>query len=318
MNDGANEPERPPPPTSPIVPPGAIAGQSMTLVVAIMAFLACITLGAVSLMAQSAATWQSQISREATVQIRPAPDFDIETALIEAQAIAASFAGVRTARVIDLDETVTLLEPWIGTGAGLETLPIPRLVVITIDETDPPDFTAMRAMIGETVPNATLDDHRAWVDRLVAMARTMTLGGFAILAMVLAALVMTVVFATRGALSGNHEVIEVLYFVGARGSFIANQFQNRFLLVGMRGAALGGSAAIATFVIIGALARRNVTSAESEQLSAFFGDFSIGLTAYMGVFVIVGIVGILTMVTTRMTVLRVLNEIDEKRADPSQ
>ena len=318
MSEPLDTADLPPQPASPIVPPGAIAGQSMTLVVAIMAFLACITLGAVSLVVQSAATWQSQISREATVQIRPAPDFDIETALAEAQAIASGFAGVRSATVINLDETVALLEPWIGTGAEVEALPIPRLVVITIDETAPPDFTAMRTAIVEAVPNATLDDHRAWVDRLVAMARTMTWAGFVILAMVLGALVMTVVFATRGALAGNHEVIEVLYFVGARAGFIARQFQNRFLLVGIQGAAIGGAAAIAAFLGIGLFARRNVTSAENEQLSAFFGDFSIGLTTYLGVFVIVVLAGLLTMVTTRITVLHVLHEIDEKRADPSQ
>ena len=60
----------------------------MALVVAIMSFLACLTVGGVSLVGQSAATWQSQISREATVQIRPARDFDIETALAEALAVA--------------------------------------------------------------------------------------------------------------------------------------------------------------------------------------------------------------------------------------
>ncbi|MBO6554005.1 MAG: ABC transporter permease [Roseitalea sp.] len=305
------------PPASPIVPPGNIAGQAMALVVAIMSFLACLTVGGVSLVGQSAATWQSQISREATVQIRPARDFDIETALAEAQAIAADYEGVRSARIIGREETLGLLEPWLGSGLGLDELPVPRLVVITIDETAPPDFAAMRAAITEAVPNATLDDHRAWVGRLVAMARTTTLAGLAVLALVMAALVMTVVFATRGALAGNHEVIEVLHFVGARAGFIARQFERRFLVIGLRGAAAGGAAAVAVFLVTGFWASRNLTSAENEQLSAFFGDFSMGAIAYVGVALVVVLVGALTMVTTRVTVLRVLYEIDEKRADPS-
>ena len=190
-------------------------------------------------------------------------------------------------------------------------------VVITIDETAPPDFAAMRAAITEAVPNATLDDHRAWVGRLVAMARTTTLAGLAVLALVMAALVMTVVFATRGALAGNHEVIEVLHFVGARAGFIARQFERRFLVIGLQGAAAGGAAAVAVFLVTGFWASRNLTSAENEQLSAFFGDFSMGAIAYVGVALVVVLVGALTMVTTRVTVLRVLYEIDEKRADPS-
>ncbi|WP_306119565.1 MULTISPECIES: ABC transporter permease [unclassified Roseitalea] len=314
----ATEPVLPDKAMTPIVPPGNTAGQAMALVVAIMSFLACLTVGAVSLVNQSAVTWQSQISREATVQIRPARGLDVETALAEARAVAVGFDGVRAARVIGRDETLGLLEPWLGAGLELDQLPLPRLVVITIDEDSPPDFAAMRSAIAEVVPNATLDDHRAWVSRLVSMARTMTFAGTCVLVLVLAALVMTVVFATRGAMAGNHEVIEVLHFVGARGGFIARQFQNRFLVIGLRGAAAGGLAAIIVFIASSLWASRNLTTAENEQLSAFFGDFTIGMGAYIGVMLVVVLVGLLTMLTARLTVLRVLHEFDEKRADPSR
>lgn len=306
------------PPQTPVVPPGNIAGQAMVLVVAIMAFLACLTVGAVSLVGQSAATWQSQISREATVQIRPDSDFDIEAALVEALEIAANFDGVRAARIISPAETLGLLEPWLGSDLEFEELPVPRLVVITIDESAPPNFAAMGAAISEAVPNATLDDHRAWVGRLVTMARTTTVAGMGVLALVLVALVMTVVFATRGTLASNHGVIEVLHFVGAEAGFIARQFERRFLLVGLRGAAIGGVAAIIIFLAVGVWANRNLTSIEGEQLSAFFGDFSFGLPAFIGVGMVIVLVGILTMFTTRITVLRVLHEIDEARAEPTE
>ena len=39
-------------PLAPIVPAGSVAGQALILVIAIMAFLACLTLGAVTLVAQ--------------------------------------------------------------------------------------------------------------------------------------------------------------------------------------------------------------------------------------------------------------------------
>lgn len=303
---------------TPIVPPGNISGQALSFVIAIMSFLACLTIGAVSLTGQSAAVWQSQISREATIQIRPAANFDIETALIEAQTIASSHAGVRDARIIDVEETAALLEPWLGSGLNLDELPVPRLVIITIDETAPPDFATLRAAITEVIPNASLDDHRAWVSRLVSMAKTTTYVGLAVLALVMMALVVTVVFATRGAMAGNGDVIEVLHFVGAEGGFIAGQFQWRFLLIGLIGAACGALAALISFGMIGYWARSNLTSAEGEQMGAFFGSFSIGSAAYGGVFGVVILVAVITAITTRMTVLRTLYDIDEKRADPSR
>lgn len=314
----AIEPQTPAPQRrqTPIVPPGNIAGQAMSLVIAIISFLACLTVGAVSLLGQSAATWQGQIAREATIQIRPADGFDIEPALEQARAIAAGFAGVRAADVISLADSADLLEPWLGKGLDLTEIPVPRLVIITIDERAPPDFAAMRAAITEAVPNATLDDHRAWVARLVSMARAMVYAGLAVLVLVLSALVLTVVFATRGAMAGNHEVIEVLHFVGARDGFIARQFQRRFLVIGLRGAVAGGLAAIGTFLAVSWWARGNLTRAAGEQMSAFFGDFSIGGQAWLGVAAVIVMVGLLTLATARLTVLQVLRDIDEQRSDP--
>ncbi len=73
----------------------------------------------------------------------------------------------------------------------------------------------MREPISRDVPSATLDDHRTWVDRLVAMARTTVTIGMAVLVLMLSATVLSVVFATRGAMAGNGHIIEVLHFVGA-------------------------------------------------------------------------------------------------------
>ena len=302
---------------APIVPPGSIAGQALATLIAIMSFLACVTVGGVSLVQQSAGAWQSQISREATIQIRPAQDFDIETALVDARAIAATFDGVRDARIIDIAETTALLEPWLGGGLDLDALPVPRLVVITIDEKNPPNFAAMAVAIEDAVDNATLDDHRTWVDRLVSMARTTVLFGVGVLFLVLTALLLTVVFATRGAMSSNHEVIEVLHFIGARGGYIARQFERRFFLVGLAGSTVGALAAIILGLGVSAWGRANVATAQGEQLAAFFGDFSIPAAAYFGILFVLVLVSFATAVTTRWTVIRTLYEIDEKRADPS-
>lgn len=303
---------------APIVPPANIAGQALSLVIAIMSFLACLTVGGVSMVDRSASAWQSQISREATVQIRPAQDFDIDQALVEAQRIAIGFEGVTDAKIIGLSQTAELLEPWLGVGLDLDELPVPRLVVVTIDEEEPPDFDTMRQAITDAIPNATLDDHRAWVDRLVSMARTTTYVGLGVLILVLAALVLTVVFATRGALASNHIIIEVLHFVGARANFIASQFQKRFFWIGLRGALVGGSVSVFLFFVFQFWAGLNLTTAEGEQVAALFGDFSIGLRSFLGALFVVILVAILTTITARFTVLRTLYEIDERRADPSQ
>ena len=139
-------------PTGPILPPSNIQGNALMVVIAIMAFLACLTLGAVSMVRATAAGWQSQISREITIQIKPEEGLDMGAALIKARDLALTFVGTRDGQIMDDSATARLLEPWLGTGLNLDDLPVPRLIVITIDETNPPDFEAMRALLKEEVP----------------------------------------------------------------------------------------------------------------------------------------------------------------------
>ena len=78
-----------------------------------------------------------------------------------------------------------------------------------------------------------------------AMAGTAVAAGIVILVLMLAATVLSVTFATRGAMATNKPVIEVLHFVGAKNGFIAGHFQRHFLLLGLQGGAIGGGVAIA-------------------------------------------------------------------------
>ena len=308
--------ERAPRKQAPIVPAQNIAGRALILVIAIMTFLSCLTLGAVTLVRDTAATWQTQIAREATIQIKPADGLEMEAALARAQEVASGFAGVRSATIVDREATVRLLEPWLGSGFDMNELPVPRLVVVTIDPEAPPDFSAMRSALATEVPRATLDDHRTWVDRLVAMARTTVTIGVAVLALMLSATVLTVVFATRGAMAGNGHIIEVLHFVGAEARFIAGEFRSHFLLTGAKGAAAGGVAAIIVFVIFSWWSSRNLATPQADQATALFGNFAIGTTGYIGVGVVVMVVAGLTAATSHLTVVSYLRDIDIRQHEP--
>ncbi|MEM9104234.1 MAG: ABC transporter permease [Pseudomonadota bacterium] len=305
-------------PTAPIVPASNIAGNSLMFVISIMSFLACLTLGAVIMIQDTASSWQSQISREITIQIKPEPGIDLEAELAKARDIALSFTGTTDATIIDTDATARLLEPWLGEGLDIDELPVPRLVIVTIDEASPPDFVGMRKALDESVENVFLDDHRTWVDRLVAMANTTVIIGLGVLALVFMATVLTVVFATRGALSGNHHIVEVLHFVGAEASFVAAKFQRHFFLIALKGALAGGLAASATFALASVWARTSIATPESDQATALFGGFTMGAGGYVGALAIVVITAVLTAMTTRITVIRTIMEIDLIRSDPTR
>ncbi|MEZ2222904.1 cell division protein FtsX [Rhizobium sp. RCC_161_2] len=305
-------------PTGPIVPSSNIQGNALIVVIAIMAFLACLTLGAVSMVRSTAASWESQIAREITIQIKPDDNLDMDKALTSARDIALGFVGTKSGQIVDEAATARLLEPWLGSGLDLKELPVPRLVIITIDETHPPDFEAMRGLLKSEIPQATLDDHRTWVDRLVSMAHTTVLIGTGVLLLVFTAMVLTVVFATRGTLSGNRHIVEVLHFVGAEGTFVATEFQKHFLKISLKGSAAGSGLAALFFATAGLLQRSTIATPQTDQATALFGTFSVGTLGYLGILATMIIIALLTTVTARFTVMRTIYEIDLVRSDPGR
>jgi cell division transport system permease protein len=275
-------------------------------VVAIMTFLAALTAGSVLLIAAAAADWGSQVSREVTIQVRPVEGHDIEAEIAKAVAAAKATNGVSEVQAYSREETERMLVPWLGEGLDMSDLPIPRLIVVKIASGSLPDFIALRKVLTDTVVGATLDDHRFWIARLAAMAQAMVLAGLAILTLMIIATALSVVFATRGAMAGNRDVVEVLHFVGAHDSFIASEFQRHFLWLGLKGGILGGGAAVLTFIGAHLMATSFTATAGGDQMQALFGTFSMDWRGYAAIAAAVALIAVVTGITSRVTVHRVL------------
>ena len=292
---------------TPLVPRNSISGSALIAVVAIMTSL---TTGAVMLVNQAASEWESDVAREVTIQVLPAPNRDVDATVERAAAVARAFNGIDDVRVYSKEESAKLLEPWLGTGLSLADLPVPRLIVVKIASGATPDLPQLRRMLAEQVPGAMLDDHRGWVDRMRAMAGTAVAVGVGVLLLMFAATILSVTFATRGAMATNKTVIEVLHFVGAKNRFIAGNFQRHFLLLGLQGGAIGGGGAILLFALASMMSGWFSGTAGGDQTSAMFGTFSIGLAGYVGVLCQVALTAVVTALTSRHTVNRTLESID--------
>ena len=263
-----------------IVPKDSIAGSALVAVIAIMTFLASLITGAVMLVIGSTAEWQSEVAREMTIQVRPTPNRPIDDEVAKAVAVARAARGVAEVRPYSRQDSVRLLEPWIGTGLAIDDLPVPRIIMVRLQSGIQPDVGALRAALAQQVAGATLDDHGGWVDRMRTMAGSAIAIGIGMLALMLTATILSVAFATRGAMAANRPIVEVLHFVGARDGYIARQFQRHFLALGLKGGAIGGGAAIALFALAQLLVDRFIGTAGGEQIAALFGSFSIGALGY--------------------------------------
>src|SRR3990170_220103 len=296
------------PASAPIVPAGSVTGRSLTLVISIMCFLACLTAGAVYMMNQSASAWLKDIAGEVTVQIEAKERTNLDKAVADVTAFLSRQPGIATVRALGVADAAQLLEPWLGKTDALNALPVPRLIAIELDRNQPPDLDALRTIIAEQFKGATLDDHRRWQQQIRTITRSFALGGLAILLLVGAATTAIIVSATKSAMASNRDIVEVLHFVGATDRLIAREFERHFLRLGVRAGVVG--ALWATFVflamptVVELMGGGAVTIAEIRRL---VGIASLDLPGYLLLGIVVLVIAALCMLTSRIGVYRILN-----------
>ena len=290
-----------------IVPSASIAGHALTVVIAIMSFLACLTLGAVYMVNQSANAWVNDISSEITVELDPVNAADIEKKMTLVALFLAKQKGVTRVKPLTAEDSAKLLEPWLGQSSALQALPIPRLIAVEIDRSNPPDIQVINTALTQNFEGVTLDDHRRWQAEIKTLTRSAALAGLAVLSLVAVATIAGIISATRSAMASNREIIEVLHFVGANERFISREFERHFLGLGVRAGLMGAVAAAIAFLLLPfmmqVLGGGPVTAAETQRL---IGSGELDLKGYLLCVLVVVVVASLCMITSRLGVIRVL------------
>src|SRR3954453_3327109 len=101
-------------------------------------------------------------------------------------------AGIVEVRPFSKDEPARLLAPWLGTGLSIEQLPVPRVIVARVQPGATLDLAVLRSRVTQVAPSASVDDHRAWIERMRSMTGATVFAGVGILALVIVATIISV------------------------------------------------------------------------------------------------------------------------------
>jgi len=181
--------------------------------------------------------------------------------------------------------------------------------VLKLDRSESVDTAALQQALSDKVAGASLDDHRVWMQRLSLMAGTVVVVAAVIFVLVMIAMVLAVGFATRGAMAGNREIIEVLHLVGAADSYISRQFQRHFFRLGLRGGLVGGGIAVLVFLLSGAFTAFMRGTPGGTQAEIMFGSFELTGRGYFAIAVIAGAIALTTGLVSRVIVFRHLRKL---------
>ena len=230
----------------------AFSDRMVPLLVAAMAFLAAMALAGEVGARALALRWQEGAGSALTVQVpRPNASEGGQTRIERALGVLHDTPDVASAHALSESELADLLRPWLGSGAGRVSIPLPGVIAVRLAPGAPgPDQIGSR--LAAAVPGTLTESHDMWMRRLSLLAGSLQACAWLVLAVVAGVAAAVVAIATRAGLAARREAIEIVHGLGASDGYIANRFAGRTTALAAAGGLLG---ALAALPVLLALAR---------------------------------------------------------------
>jgi len=232
-------------------------GAPLDVVIAVMAFLAALALGASLIADRAAEGWRSGLAGKLTIQIVPpalGPASEgLERETDAALAVLRTTQGIAHAAPLSQDEKLKLVQPWLGQGNLVADLPLPQMIDAEVTPGASVDLSGLAARLKQAAPDSVLDDHSHWIARLRDLAETLIWSAYAILLLIAIATAAAVSFATRAGLQAHQEIVALLHQMGAQTGFIARAFEWHYFRAALTAAAAGALLAAFLFLAAGGL-----------------------------------------------------------------
>ncbi|MBD2842873.1 cell division protein FtsX [Erythrobacter rubeus] len=147
---------------------------------------------------------------------------------------------VTSVRIVPEEELIALIEPWLGSAAQSEEVPIPALIDVELTRSaSDAEIAELQAALGAVAPEARIDAQSEWLrpvyDALSAL-QYLALGLIALVALATAAAVW---LAARSAFSNHEDTVEILHLLGATDAQVTRIFQRSVVRDAAFGAAIG-------------------------------------------------------------------------------
>jgi cell division transport system permease protein len=279
----------------------------LDVVIGVMAFLAALALGASLIAERTALGWRAGLSDRLTVQVLPpvqgAPGQGLDAEVDAALAVLRATPGIAHAAPLTQEQTLSLVQPWLGADSLVAELPLPRLIDATITPGATVDLATLSAQLKQAAPDSLLDDHARWISRLKNLADAITWSAYGILLLIAIATAAAVSFATRAGLEAHHEMVELLHQMGAHSNFIARAFERHYFLSALGAAAAGAILAAILFLAAGGLEFAGI------EAVPFLPPLALKLKEVPWLLAVPVVSSLIALVTARLSVLAALRQI---------
>jgi cell division transport system permease protein len=285
-------------PSPALLLPG-IEGGPAPWVVAVMSALALLALALAAVMAPAATALGQQIAGRATVQIVEGDPISRREAVAATRRLLNDAPYVAAMRTVPEAELTAMAERWLGEGLRETGLPLPALIdVDLIGGGNAVTLAQLRRDVGRNITGARVVAHADWLAPIGQLFRSLSWIAGTLALLLLFASGAVAVLTVRGALASQRGTIDILHLVGATDTQIARLFQRQVARDMAVGVALGALAAVIVAGLVGWQLR--------GIAAGLLAGTDSGWTDWLWLLLVAPLFVLLTVLTTRWTVLRAL------------
>ncbi len=248
----------------------------LQIMISIAVFLFAVTLSGVLSINTMLQNWNESILGSLTVQIMPVNHVNRDKALAETlahQEKAVEFLGslpeIEKVTPLNDGQLEKLIQPWLGDGINIADLPMPRIIDVKIKRGAEVDFVKLAAQLAQATPMASIDNHKLWLNKLIKFADGLKMLAMCILALVIMITSGAIFYTTQTSLGLHSYTIGILHLMGAKDTYVAQQYAKRTAILALEGGLIGLAIAIPTIFGIASLAQQIEGGIISEAKLSF-------------------------------------------------
>ena len=201
--------------------------------------------------------WEKDITGSITVQIIPVENENkrIDTEKTQEQLnrvlqFMENVSGVKNVQLLDSKAIEKLMTPWLGNKVDVNALPIPQLLDIQLKNDANINYDELTIGLHKITPNASIDNHRLWLNRLLKFASSLKTLALSVLFMVVVICAFSIYYSARTSLGINMNTIEILHIMGAQDDYIARQYARSYAKIGFFSGVIGLMFAIPSIILV--------------------------------------------------------------------
>ena len=202
--------------------------------------------------------WEKDIMGSITVQITPVEDenkhIDKDKTQEEINKVLQfmeNVSGVKQVSILDNATIEKLMTPWLGNKVDITALPIPHLLDVQVKDNADINYDEVTRGLHKITENASIDNHRLWLNKLIKFANSLKTLALSVLLMVGIIGSFSIYYSARTSLGINIASIEILHIIGAQDEYIAKQYAKIYGKIGFFAGIIGLMIAVPCIILIG-------------------------------------------------------------------